>query len=150
MTTKQLVKMETRGTWEGNLKTSIYAREFSPFIIDEPEYLGSTNEGPNPLEYLLGGLTGCTSVMIGLIAKEKDFSFQGIEFSNTGTIDARGMKGVEGVSSHFQTVSFEAVFSTDESDDRLEELKKEVERRCPIYNLIVDAGVAIDSKWYKK
>ena len=150
MTTKQLVKFETTGTSKGNLNTSIYAREFSPFIIDEPEYLGGTNEGPNPLEYLLGGLTGCTSVMIGLIAKEKNFSFQEIEFKNDGTIDARGMMGVEGVSSHFQTVSFEAVFSTEESDERLEELKEEVEKRCPIYNLIVDAGVAIDSKWSKK
>lgn len=150
MTTKQLVKMETRGTWEGNLKTSIYAREFAPFIIDEPKHLGSTDEGPNPLEYLLGGLTGCTSVMIGLIAKEQNFSYDGIEFKNSGTIDARGMRGVEGISTHFQTVSFEAIFSTDESEERLEELKKEVERRCPIYNLIVDAGVVIESKWYKK
>ncbi|TAA72831.1 OsmC family protein [Planococcus salinarum] len=149
MTTKQLVRMETRGTWEGNLKTSIYAREFSPFIIDEPKHLGSTNEGPNPLEYLLGGLTGCTSVMIGLIAKEQNFSYQGIEFKNSGIIDARGMRGVEGVSTYFQTVSFEAIFSTDESDERLGALKAEVERRCPIHNLIVDAGVAIDSKWYK-
>lgn len=88
--------------------------------------------------------------MIGLIAKEQNFSYDGIEFKNSGTIDARGMRGVEGVSTHFQTVSFEAIFSTDESEERLEELKKEVERRCPIYNLIVDAGVAIESNWYKK
>ncbi|MGK7379735.1 OsmC family protein [Planococcus sp. 1R117A] len=150
MTTKQIAKVETNGTWDGNLKTSIYARDFSPFIVDEPEYLGGTNEGPNPIEYVLGGLTGCTSVMIGLIAKEKNFSFQGVEFKNNGTIDARGMMGVEGVSPHFQSVGFEAIFSTDESDDRLEELKEEVEKRCPVYNLIVDAGVAIESKWYKK
>lgn len=87
--------------------------------------------------------------MIG-VAKEQNFSYNGIEFKNSGTIDARGIRGVEGVSTHFRTVSFEAIFSTDESEDRLEELKKEVERRCAIYNLIVDAGITIESKWYKK
>ena len=129
---------------------SIYAREFTPFVIDEPRHSGITGEGPNPLEYLLGGLTGCTSVIIGQIAKEQNFSYDGIEFKNSGTIDACGMRGMEGVSTHFQTVSFETIFSTDESDERLEELKKEVERGCPIYNLIVDAGVVVESKWYKE
>lgn len=78
MTTKQLINIGTSGNWEGNLKTSISARDFSPFIVDEPEYLGGTNDGPNPIEYVLGGLSGCTSVMIGLIAKEKNFSFKGL------------------------------------------------------------------------
>ncbi len=88
--------------------------------------------------------------MVGLIAKEQNFSYEGIGFKNSGTTDARGMRGVEGVSTHFQTVSFEVTFLTGESEERLEQLKKEVKRRCPIYNLIVDAGVAIESTWYKK
>ena len=118
--------------------------------MDEPEYLGGTNDGPNPIEYVLGGLTGCTSVMIGLIAKEKSFSFQGVEFKNNGTIDARGMMGVEGVSPHFQSVNFESIVTTDKRVTRIEELKEEVEKRCPVYNLIKDAGVTIESNWYKK
>jgi len=150
MTTKQLLKIGTSGNWEGNLKTSVSARDFSPFIVDEPESLGGTNEGPNPIEYVLGGLTGCTLVMIALIAKEKNFSFQGVEFKNNGTIDLRGLMGVEGVSPHFQSVKFEAIFTTDESDSRIEELKEEVEKRCPVFNLIKDAGVKIESNWYKK
>lgn len=42
--------METSGNWEGKLKTSIYTREFAPFIVGEPKQLGSTDEGPNPLD----------------------------------------------------------------------------------------------------
>lgn len=150
MTTKQLIKFETSGKWVEGLKTSISARDFSPFIVDEPRNLGGTNDGPNPVEYVLGGLTGCTSVMIGLIAKEKNFTFQGVEFKNNATLDLRGLMGVEGVSPHFQSVDFEAIFTTDESDSLIEELKEEVEKRCPVYNLIKDAGVRIQSKWYKK
>ncbi|MDE3840432.1 osmotically inducible protein C [Bacillus methanolicus] len=149
MTTKKLIKVNTSGKWEGGLKTSISIRDFSPIIVDEPRSLGGTDEGPNPVEYVLGALSSCTSVMIAFIAKEKNFSYQGVEFKNDGTLDLQGLMGVEGVSPHFQNVNFEVIFRTDESDSRIEELKEEVERRCPVYNLIKDAGVKIESKWYK-
>jgi uncharacterized OsmC-like protein len=150
MATKQLLKVETSGKWEGGLKTSISIRDLSPIIIDEPKSLGGTNEGPNPVEYVLAALSGCTSVMIGLISKEKNFSYQGLEFKNNGTIDMRGSMGVEGISTHFQSVNFDVIFQTDEPDSRIEELKEEVEKRCPVYNLLKDAGVKVESNWYKK
>ena len=149
MSTVQLFKINTSGKWEDGLKTSISVRDFAPFIGDEPKNLGGTDEGPNPMEYVLGALTSCISVMIGLIAEEKKFSFQGIEFKNDGTLDLRGLMGADGVSPHFQNVNFDVIFSTDETDSRIEELKKEVEKRCPVYNLLNDAGVPVESNWYK-
>lgn len=73
MSTKELTIMNTSGKWESGLKTSISIRDFAPVIVDEPANLGGTNEGPNPLEYVLAGLSSCTSVMIALIAKEQKF-----------------------------------------------------------------------------
>jgi uncharacterized OsmC-like protein len=32
-------------------------------IIDEPEALGGTDEGPSPVEYILAGLAGCLNVV---------------------------------------------------------------------------------------
>ncbi|MFX3623874.1 MAG: OsmC family protein [Ectobacillus sp.] len=150
MATKKLLKVKTSGKWEGGLKTSISIRDFSKLIVDEPKNLGGTDEGPNPVEYVLGALSSCTSVMIALIAKEKNFSYEGVEFENNGTLDLQGLAGVDGVSPHFQSVSFDVIFRTDESASRIEELKEEVEKRCPVYNLLKDAGVRIESNWYKK
>jgi uncharacterized OsmC-like protein len=48
-------------------------RDSAPFIVDEPEQLGGINEGPNPLEYLLGAVSACTSFIIGYAAKEQNF-----------------------------------------------------------------------------
>lgn len=149
MTTKQLFKMTTAGKWEEGVRTSISVRDFDDFIVDEPKHLGGTNEGPNPLEYVLGGLTSCTSVMIGLISKEKEFSYQGVDFKNDGAIDIRGLQGVDGVSTYFQTVDFDVIIHTDESEARIEELKLEVEKRCPVFNLMKDAGVQITANWKK-
>ncbi|QBP42731.1 OsmC family protein [Paenisporosarcina antarctica] len=150
MTTQQLLKVNTSGKWESGLKTSISIREFSPLIVDEPKSLGGTDEGPNPVEYVLAGLSSCTSVMIGIISKEKSFSYQGVDFVNDGTLDLQGLMGVEGISPHFQNVNFDVIISTNEDLSRIEELKEEVEKRCPVYNLLIDAGVKVETNWIKK
>lgn len=148
--TKQLFKVSSTGTWEGGVKTSVKVREFSPIIMDEPEALGGTDLGPNPMEYVVAALSGCTSVMISLIAKEKDFEFQSVDFENTGILDLRGLLGEEGVSPYFQKVRFTVKLYTQENDERLEELKNEVEKRCPVYNLLKDAGVELTTNWIRK
>ena len=149
MATAQLIKVETEGKWEQGLQTSISIRDFEKIIVDEPVNLGGTDEGPNPVELVLAGLSSCASVMIAFIAKEQNFSYSGVSFKNEGTLDLRGLQGVEGVSPHFQSVQFDVVFNTEESDDRIQALKVEVERRCPVLNLLADAGVNIEGNWVK-
>ncbi|KRG15323.1 OsmC family protein [Lederbergia galactosidilytica] len=147
--TKTLLKVETAGKWEDGVKTSIQIRDFDSFIIDEPASLGGTDQGANPVEFVLAGLTGCTSVMIALIAKEQNFTFAGVDFQNIGEIDLQGLKGVKGVSPHFQSVTFDVIIKTNESAERLQALKAEVEKRCPVMNLLLDAGVPVQSNWKK-
>ncbi|RSK28529.1 OsmC family peroxiredoxin [Bacillus sp. HMF5848] len=147
MEDKQLLTVETSGKWLGGLKTSLSIRDFQPFIVDEPRNLGGTDEGPNPVELVLGALSSCTSVMIAIIAKEQNFSYEHAEFKNEGTIDLQGLMGVEGVSPHFQIVNFEVMLKTNESDKRIAKLKEAVESRCPVMNLLLDAGVKVESNW---
>lgn len=149
MTAEKLFKISSTGKWTHGLHTEVKVRDFAPMIVDEPKSFGGTNEAANPLEYLLTGLTGCTSVMIALISKELDFSYSAVEFSNNGTLDLRGLAGDPTVSAHFQTVSYEVHITTAESDEKLAALIDAVEKRCPILNLIKDAGVKVDSQWIK-
>lgn len=128
MSTSQLITVETSGVWISGVKTEISVREFEPFIIDEPKSLGGNDEGPNPVEYVLAGLSGCTSVMISIIAKELNFSYEAVEFKNAGALDVQGLMGVDGVSPHFQSVDFDIVIKTNETDARLQHLKESVEK----------------------
>lgn len=148
-TTSQLIKVATDGKWETGLQTSINIRDFAPIIVDEPVNLGGADEGPNPVELVLAGLSSCASVMIAFIAKEQNFSYSGVEFKNEGELDLRGLQGVEGVSPHFQSVTFDVIFTTDESQEKIDALKNEVEKRCPVLNLLVDAGVKVEGNWVK-
>lgn len=101
------------------------------------------------MEFVVAALNGCKGVMIPLIANEMNFSFSAIDFETSGIIDTRGLMGEKGVSPHFQKVRFYVTIQTEESEERLTLLQREVERRCPVFNLLVDAGVLIDVKWNK-
>lgn len=149
MTKAQIFKVSSKGKWSHGLNTEVTVRDFSPIIVDEPEALGGTNEAPNPVEYVLAGLTGCTSVMIALIAEEHNFSYSAVEFSNNGSLDLRGLAGNPDVSAHFQTVSYEVNITTSESDEKLATLIEAVDKRCPVLNLLKDAGVDVSSQWIK-
>lgn len=150
MTAESILSVESTGVWKGGVKTEMSVRSFAPFMVDEPASLGGTDKGPNPVELVLSGLSSCTSVMISLIANEQGFAYQAAEFSNSGQIDLQGMSGVAGVSPHFQSVQFDVVVTTGESDERLQQLKAEVEKRCPVMNLFLDAKVPVTTNWVRK
>jgi uncharacterized OsmC-like protein len=51
---------------------------------------------------------------------------------------------------HFQTIRIEAVVTTTESEERLAEVVEETETRCPVFNLVTDAGVKTEMRWVRK
>lgn len=124
--------------------------EFGTTVTDEPIAHGGTSEGPSPLQAVVGALCGCESVTFHRTAKEMDFAYEGIEFEAEFTIDIRGRMGMRGVRQHFQTVRVEAVVRTDESGERLTEVVEETEARCPVFNLLDDAGVDLQVRWVRK
>lgn len=150
MAEQQLSTLSIQGNLESGLKNKVNVRDLPAFFVDEPERLGGTNAGPNPLEYLLGALSACTSIMAAYVAKEQNFTYQGLDYQTDGTLDPRGFKGVEGVQTYFQTVKLNVIVDTNESQEALERFQETVEKRCPLYNLLKDAGVEVISNWVKK
>ena len=95
-------------------------------------------------------LGSCTSIIATMVAKQQDFVFTDLEFSVHGDLDPRGYQGIEGVQTYYQKVEVAVLVETTESNEDLTVLAKEVERRCPLFNLLVDAGVEVISEWKKK
>ncbi len=124
--------------------------EYGTTVTDEPIAHGGTSEGPSPLQAVLGALCGCESVTFSRTAKEMDFAYDGIEFEAEFTIDIRGRMGKRGVRQHFQTVRVEAIVATDETEERLSEVVQETEARCPVFNLLTDAGVNMKVRWARQ
>jgi uncharacterized OsmC-like protein len=95
-------------------------------------------------------LCGCESVTFNRTAAELGFSYESISYEAEFTIDIRGRLGNRAVRPHFQTVRLEATVVTDETEERLREVIEETEARCPVYNLISDAGVKLEARWIRK
>jgi uncharacterized OsmC-like protein len=83
-------------------------------------------------------------------AAELGFSYESISYAAEYTIDIRGRLGNRAVRPHFQTVRLEATVITAESEDRLREVVAETEARCPVFNLITDAGVKLEARWIRQ
>lgn len=87
-----------------------------------------------------------------LLARAADlgFSYEGIDFEGSYTIDIRGRMGDRRVRPHFQTVKVQARVRTPESEERLREIVEETEARCPVFNLVSDAGVRVEMLWIRE
>lgn len=137
-------------TNDGTMRAVIDTGEYGTFVTDEPEAQGGTGAGPSPLQTVLGALCGCESVTFHRTAKEMAFAYDGIDFAAAFTIDIRGRQGDRRVRPHFQTVKVEATVTTQESEERLREVVEETEARCPVFNLITDAGVDVEMVWIRR
>jgi uncharacterized OsmC-like protein len=132
------------------MRSEVDCGECGTFVTDEPVAHGGTGEGPSPLQAVLGALCGCESVTFNRTADEYGVAYDGIEFDAAFTIDIRGRKGDRSVRPHFQTVKVQATVTTDETEDRLRQVVEEAEARCPVLNLVQDAGVDVEMVWVRR
>lgn len=146
-TTRKIGIRHVKATNAGGTRTKIQVRDFAPVYTDEPASLGGTNSAPSPLETVLVALVGCDGVIINGVATAMGFAYSGVDFACESQIDVRGPKGVAGIRPYFETAKLSITVYTDESDARFQQLRKNVEYRCPVMNLLTAAQVGMDVTW---
>lgn len=148
---EQFIRRKTLTAYnDGGMRTVIDFGEYDAIVTDEPVAHGGTGEGPSPLQTVLGALCGCEAVTFNRTADELGFAYSGITFEGEFTIDIRGRQGDRSVRPHFQTVRVRATVATDEPEDALARIAAETEARCPVFNLISDAGVRLELQWVRR
>ena len=75
------------------------------------------------------------------------FSYQSVEIDGEGEVDQRGSRGVRGVRPYFNWVKLTIRVYTEETPERFEKLKQNVEYRCPVMNLFRSADVDLTADW---
>ena len=126
------ITFAVNGVSKNATETSVMARSFN-FTVDEPPSLGGADAGPNPVEYLLGALSGCLNVVAHMIAKELGFTIESLDIHVEGTMDPSGFMGANpSVRSGFKSVKAVLNVKSNASDKQLDEWLTMIESRCPV------------------
>jgi uncharacterized OsmC-like protein len=107
------------------------------FDLDEPEVLLGTNQGTNPVEYLLVALSGCITTALVAHASAKKIAIRSVSSRFEGVIDLRGFLGISGeVPVGYQEIRVYFKIDADISDEQKEELVRMGEKYSPVANTI--------------
>ncbi|HIX41876.1 peroxiredoxin [Kurthia sp. 3B1D] len=116
---------------QDNYRVEVSARSHK-LIIDEPERLGGTDEGPNPVEVLLGAFGACHSIVARTYAKKFDIDLQDFWVELEGDFDTDGFLGKSDVRPGFSDIRYTFHLQTTASDEQVQAFIAYIEAHCPI------------------
>ena len=126
------VKVSVKAHSESPTKIVAKAREFK-MVVDEPKSSGGTNEGANPVEYLLTALAGCINVVGHVVAKEMGIDIKNMEIDLEGDLNPARFMGVSKTErAGFQEIRVKIKVDSDASEETLKNWLGTVEDRCPV------------------
>lgn len=134
------------GTHNRALLTSFYgalneddSRDPMMFEIDEPPVLLGSNKGPNPVEYLLVGLSGCLVTTLVAQAATKNIRIRSLACRLEGDIDLQGFLGIsEKVPVGYQEIRIYFKIDADITNREKEELIEMAQKFSPVFNTVVN------------
>lgn len=86
---KAMATFSVTSSGDGALHRQVKIREFV-VDIDEPQNLGGTNTGPNPVEIALASLATCQEISYHLHAAALGIPLKEVSVTLEGTLDLRG------------------------------------------------------------
>ncbi len=111
------------------------SRDAMHFEIDEPPVLLGSNKGPNPVEYLLVGLSGCLTTAMVAHAAARGIEIRSIESRYEGDLDVQGFLGLsETVPVGYQEIRISFRIEADLSEQEKEELLAMAQKYSPVFN----------------
>lgn len=129
MTPQTFTARATAGT---ETRVNVQLRDFT-LTIDEPVALGGSDQGPNPVEFVLAAVMGCMNVVVHLVAKERGVRIRSLEATARGSLDpARFMGRPTQERTGFTEIEVGLDIDSDASSEELEEIIHVAEERCPV------------------
>ena len=143
---KTLVPMKMTGTCPTHARTDISVRDVES-VVDEPKERGGTNLGPTPTETLLAALISCANVVGQRLAHREGIEFESLSIDVEAVFDRRGPALIEVVEVPFVSIDITMNVTTSAPDDKLEIVKRDLPRYCPIETTLRNSGTKIETVW---
>lgn len=133
---------------QSGLRSEARMRQHS-IITDEPENLGGTDAGPNPVELILAALGTCQEITYRAYAAAMDIPLDHVSVKLEGQIDLRGFFGVDdAVRPGYRHIRGTVTLESDASETQLQQLRAAVDAHCPVLDILsqpvpVELGLTI-------
>jgi uncharacterized OsmC-like protein len=134
-TNRWLDGTQNRATVSGYYGAGFETERSTPFgfLADEPPVLCGSDEGANPVEYLLSALSMCVTTSIVAHAAARGITIEAIDSELSGELDVRGFLGISNkVRKGYESIAMKVRAKTDASADSLRELAK----FSPVYDVV--------------
>lgn len=103
------------------------------FVNGEPPVLLGSNEGANPVEFLLHALAGCVTTTFVLHAAARGISIRSISTTLEGDMDLQGLLDLDpNVAPGYEQIRINMDIKADCSDEELDELLAYSKERSPV------------------
>lgn len=113
-------------------RLDVNARQFK-IIVDEPASLGGTDQGANPVEYILAGYAGCLNVVGHLVAKELGITIKNLRVEISGDLNPARFMGLSfDERAGFLGLHVKLQVDSNADEVTLEKWLQQVESRCPV------------------
>ena len=121
---------------EGNAinatQLNVNARQFE-FIVDEPPVFGGTDNGANPVEYLLGAYAGCINVVAHVTARELGINVKSLKIDISGDLNPAKFAGESDAErAGFKNIDVAFTPESDASPELTEKWIAQIKKRCPV------------------
>jgi len=130
---KEIIKA-TASLQEG-VKVDVQARNFH-ITIDEPEKLGGTNEGMNPVEMLLGALGACQSIVARVYSHKFKVELEEFRVEIEGDIDTDGFMNKSDVRRGYSDIRYTYYIKSPSPEENIRELADFIAKTCPVDDTI--------------
>jgi uncharacterized OsmC-like protein len=105
------------------------------FEADEPPVLLGEDNGANPVEFVLAGLSGCMTTTLAYHAASRGFNLESIESEYEGDIDLHGLLDLDpNVRSGYREIRVKFKVKGDVDEQTIHELV----RKSPVYDTLAN------------
>ncbi len=132
-------KWNAQVKWNGGFRSEAKIRDFASTQSDEPDQLGGTNTGPNPVEQVLGALGNCLAVGYAANATAAGITINDLTIEVEGDLDLHTFLGLTEGNAGFGNISVKVKLDSDASPDALQALHDKVTGTSPVGHTLTRA-----------
>ncbi|PUB12464.1 OsmC family protein [Yoonia sediminilitoris] len=118
--------------WDSGFRSSARVRDFDPAHSDEPEQLGGTNTGPNPVEQLLAALGNCLAVGYAANATAAGIEIRDMTIDVEGDLDLHTFLGLREGHAGFSGIKVRVNLDSEADAEALRLLHEKVIGSSPV------------------